>query len=85
MRGGGQNLVDAWTTISCTRLHIFVAVFGGGSGGGQNLIDADRRYPESARARVRKIGEYPGPSQHLRQPAVVVDASFFVHAAHNCG
>ena len=38
------------------------------------------RYPVPARARVRKIGEYPGPIQHLRQPAVVVDASFFAHA-----
>jgi hypothetical protein len=43
------------------------------------------RYPCSARVCVRKIEEYPGPSQHFRPSAVVVDASFFVHAARNCG
>ena len=43
------------------------------------------RYPVPARVCVRKIGEYPGPSQHFRPSAMVVDASFFVRAAHNCG
>jgi len=50
------------------------------------------RYPCSARTRVHKIQGIPesraglaGPSQHLRQPAVVVDGYFFVHDMNNVG
>lgn len=59
---------------------------GGGAGAVVGIWSTPTsRYPVSVRLIVHKIGEYPGPSQHLRPSAVVVDCSFFVHATHNCG
>ena len=48
-------------------------------------ITPTSRYPVPARTNLHKIGEYPGPSQHLRPSAVVVDGTFFVHGTSNCG
>jgi hypothetical protein len=92
VRGGGLNLSQVRPTISCGCPHILFAVFLGGQGAVRMSAFRASRYTCSAHTHVRKIqvsakspAGLAGPSQHLRQPAVVVDGTFFVHATHNCG